>query len=82
MHADVRIGELYRDRTVFWNRWWVERIYTDLMGLPHAVVRNVGDPTIKRTIACPILRDRRRYVRLPAGAPAAKPEGAGTALEA
>ncbi|MFQ5774512.1 MAG: hypothetical protein ACE5GS_08355 [Kiloniellaceae bacterium] len=61
MGSTINVGERYRDCGALWNEWQVERIYTDLMGLPHAVVTNVVDPSEARAIACPTLRDRRRY---------------------
>ena len=69
MKTRVNIGDCYRDSTVTWSEWRVERIYRDPIGLPHAVVSSLQDPTVSRTIACPTLADRRRF-RLIAGGPA------------
>jgi hypothetical protein len=61
MSKQVQIGERYRDREAFWNEWRVERVYTDPLGVPHAVVASRMDETDRRTIACPTLLDSRRY---------------------
>ena len=61
MKTRVNIGDCYRDSAIPWSQWRVERIYRDLIGLPHAVVTSLQDPTVMRTIACPTLADRRRF---------------------
>ena len=63
MPAGVTIGQRFRDRIAVWNVWEVARIYSDFVGLPHAVVINVADPTDTRTLASGCLRDRRRFTR-------------------
>ena len=68
MRKHVNIGECYRDCTSVWTQWQVERVYLDLLGLPHAVVSSMTDDMERRTIACPTLLDHRRYQRLD-GAP-------------
>jgi len=64
MSKQVNIGERYRDCTSIWSQWQVERVYLDLLGLPHAVMSSVADDMERRTIACPVLLDPRRYERL------------------
>ena len=61
MKTRVNIGDCYRDSAIPWSQWRVERIYRDPIGLPHAVVTSLQDPTVTRTIACPTLADRRRF---------------------
>ncbi len=61
MPKHVNIGERYRDRTAVWTQWKVERVYLDLLGLPHAIMSGVTDGMERRTIACPTLLDRRRF---------------------
>ena len=63
----IDVGACFRDSTVYWNRWRVERIFADSLGLPHAVVSNLSDPTVRRTLACPTLSDRRRYCPIEPG---------------
>ena len=63
----IDVGACFRDSTVYWNRWRVERIFCDSLGLPHAVVSNLSDPTVRRTLACPTLSDRRRYCPIDPG---------------
>lgn len=61
MKSNIDVGACFRDSTIFWNEWRVDRIYADPLGLPHAIVVNLSDPTERRTIACPTLGDRRRF---------------------
>lgn len=61
MGKQVQIGQRFRDREAFWNEWRVERLFTDAMGVPHAVIASSMDHTDRRTIACPTLLDRRRF---------------------
>ena len=63
----IEVGACYQDSEVFWNQWRVERITADYRGTPHAVVQNLSDPTVSRTIACKILEDRRRFFRIEIG---------------
>lgn len=67
MKNKINVGACFRDSTVFWNEWRVDRIFADSMGLPHAVVVNLSDPTVRRTIACPTLSDPRRYCPIDPG---------------
>lgn len=64
MRNRVNIGDRYRDSAILWNEWRVDRIFADQLGLPHAVMSNVADPTVTRTIACPTLSDPRRFKRV------------------
>ena len=64
MQQGIEVGACYRDREVFWIEWRVERFIADYHGTPHVVVRNLSDPTVRRTIACEIMSDRRRYHRI------------------
>ena len=61
MKSKIDVGACFRDSSNFWNEWRVDRIFADSMGVPHAVVVNLSDPTERRTIACPTLADRRRF---------------------
>ena len=63
----IVVGACFRDSAIYWNRWRVERIFADSLGLPHAVVTNLSDPTVRRTLACPTLSDRRRYCPIDPG---------------
>ena len=67
MKSNVNVGEHYRDSATLWSEWRIERIYEDFQGLPHAVMSSIVDPTEVRTLACPILSDRRRYSRVAPG---------------
>jgi len=76
MRKQVSIGERYRDRSAVWTQWEVQRIYVDLLGLPHAIVSGVsgiGDDMERRTIACPTLLDRRRFELVDEGETTALP---------
>jgi hypothetical protein len=64
MAKRIEIGACYRDSTVFWSRWRVDRLSANYLGIPHAIVVNLSDPTVSRTIACQILSDKRRYRRV------------------
>jgi hypothetical protein len=61
MRKRINIGDCYRDCTAVWNVWEVQRIYLDLLGVPHAIIRNSADAKDRRTIACPTLLERRRF---------------------
>ncbi|HEX9791982.1 MAG TPA: hypothetical protein VGA60_15080 [Kiloniellales bacterium] len=61
MRKRINIGDCYRDCTAVWNVWEVQRIYMDLLGVPHAIIRNTADVKDRRTIACPTLLERRRF---------------------
>jgi hypothetical protein len=61
MKSNITVGACFRDSANFWSEWRVDRIYADPLGLPHAIVVNLSDPTERRTIACPTLGDRRRF---------------------
>jgi hypothetical protein len=61
MRKRINIGDCYRDCTAVWNVWEVQRIYMDLLGVPHAIIRNSADAKDRRTIACPTLLERRRF---------------------
>lgn len=63
MKTPVNVGDCYRDSGLSWIDWRVERVYRDAIGLPHAVLSSIQDPTVSRTIACLTLADRRRYWR-------------------
>lgn len=67
MKNHVHVGACYRDSSVYWNRWRVARVYADILGTPHAVMVNLSDPTVSRTLACLTLNDRRRYCRINGG---------------
>ena len=61
MKKSIDVGTCYRDSSVFWSRWRVDRIFANFLGMPHAVVVNLADPTESRTIACTTLSAPRRY---------------------
>lgn len=64
MKNRIDIGTCYRDSSVYWNQWRVDRVFADIMGMPHAVLTNLADPTVTRTLSCQILNDPRRYSRI------------------
>ncbi len=64
MKNRIDIGTCYRDCSVYWNQWRVDRVFADIMGMPHAVLTNLADPTVTRTLSCQILNDPRRYARI------------------
>lgn len=73
MGKQVQIGARFRDREAFWNEWRVERIYTDALGVPHAVIASSMDETDRRTIACPTLLDSRRFESVAPDTPPRRP---------
>ena len=81
MKSKIDVGACFRDSSIYWNEWRVDRIFADSMGLPHAVVVNLSDPTERRTIACPTLSDRRRFEPIARGRTPWTPPGAPLAPE-
>jgi hypothetical protein len=43
--------------------WEVECIITGPADIPHAILRDVGEPSEHRTISCLVLTDRHHYSR-------------------
>ncbi len=64
MTKNIEIGACYCDSTVFWSQWRVDRLFANFLGIPHAIVVSLSDPTVSRTIACQTLSDKRRYYRV------------------
>lgn len=57
----ISIGEHFRDQTAYWSQWEVVRIFVDHLNTPHAALASLFDATDRRTIACAILADQKRY---------------------
>jgi hypothetical protein len=53
--TEVAVGQIWRTRSVAPRYWEVLRIYDDSEGISHVALRQVDDPTSRKTIATELL---------------------------
>lgn len=57
----IEPGQVYRLNNNPQRHWSVETIVLGPADIPHAVLRDVAEPSERRTISCSVLADRSQY---------------------
>jgi hypothetical protein len=60
--TEVAVGQVWRTRSVAPSYWEVLRIYDDSEGISHVALRQVDDPTSRKTIATELLLTELGYL--------------------
>ncbi len=63
--TEVAVGQRWRTLSSASSDWEVIRIYNDPEGVSHVALRQVDDPTIRKTIATELLLTGTGYVLVP-----------------